>query len=212
MNEEENKVEINLSNILKVKPLNIYKYLKRRPRDVISEGELLAEKKTLVSHLTVKSPISGKITEVDLKKGTVRIVKNGGQSGKVTIPVAGKVKSIGQDKIEIEVKGIRIKGLTGSGENRLARLKVLADEKRSYFDIGSEVEKQLILIKKAGSEILAKLDTLEALGVISTELAENNDFSVLVVSDDSFSELERAENKLVWLRPIPKNRYFPQIL
>src|SRR4030067_2834753 len=106
--EESNEVEINLSEILKVKTVDIFKFLKKRPTEKVSEGELLAEKKSLVTLLSVRSPISGKIKEVDLKKGTVTIIKEGKQTIKVTVPVKGRVKSIEKNLLELAIKGERI--------------------------------------------------------------------------------------------------------
>ncbi|OGG02979.1 hypothetical protein A2W14_04330 [Candidatus Gottesmanbacteria bacterium RBG_16_37_8] len=202
--EESNEVEINLSEILKVKTGDIFKFLKKRPTEKVSEGELLAEKKSLVTLLSVRSPISGNIKEVDLKKGTVTIIKEGKQTIKVTVPVKGRVKSIEKNLLELEIKGERISALKGKGESQVAKLMRIPDEKSSFFDFGIEVENRLVLIKKVTAELMAKLDTLDALGVITLGADEEGNFPCLVISDDSYKELAKADGKSVWLRPAEK--------
>src|SRR3989344_9657621 len=65
------EIEINLTETLRVKAKDIYKYLRKKPTEQILKNEVLAEKKSFVSTLSIKSPVSGRILHVDLNKGSV---------------------------------------------------------------------------------------------------------------------------------------------
>lgn len=200
----EEKIEINLSGILKIKPADIFKYLKCSPNDTVSEGQKIAEKRSLFTSLTVRSPDSGKIKEVDLKKGTLMLVKSDPSAIKIILPVKGKIKSISKDSITVEVKGEKITGLKGWGNGIVAKLKQIPIDRGSIFDFGEDVTQRLVLMSKISSEILSKLDTLDASGVITQESEEMGYISVLIVAKDDYKILQKADERTVWLRPEEK--------
>ena len=200
-NTQEN-LAINLAQILKVKPTEIHKFLKKRPSDKIRQGEILAEKRSFLTIINVKSPISGEISEVNLKSGTVLLkTETDSLNEKITLPVDGKIKNIGKEAIEIEVKGSKIAASSGRGSETTGRLMHVAADKNSIFNIDAEVADKIVLVEKVTVETLAKLDTLGACGVISKETAKNYDFPSITVSDESFKALTREDKKMIWLRP-----------
>lgn len=202
LGEEEIETEINLFQILKVKPSDIFKFLKKRPTDSVNLGDVLAEKKSLLTTLTVKSPVSGKIAEIDLKKGSI-IIKTGSDSAlsKIITPVNGKVRNISKEAIEIEVQGRKIEAKKGRGKEMLGKLLYIQDAKNSIFDIDSDVEDMIILIKKGSPELIAKLDTLGAKAIISKESGISLNISCLTISDESYNDLSKEDGATVWIRP-----------
>src|SRR3990170_8425755 len=84
---------INLSQILKVKASDVHKYLLKRPTESILQGEILAQKRSFLTTLSVRSPKDAKISEVNLKTGTVLLrAASGSLDEKITLPVGGKIK------------------------------------------------------------------------------------------------------------------------
>jgi len=85
--EKDKDTRIDLSGILKVTPSGIFRYIKKRPQDAIKEGDILAEKRTFLTTLTVRSPVNGKVKEIDLKSGILSISKDTHKSSKnISVP------------------------------------------------------------------------------------------------------------------------------
>ena len=205
VNESTNKdIIIDIASTLKISPGKIFKYLKKNPTDNVLPGDLLAEKKSFIKTITVKSPVKGKIKEVELGKGTILISENMNDTATKFIksPVLGKVKKIGKDTIELEVKGHKLEGKSGTGKDRFGELYQLHSEHNTFFDFGSDVENKIVLLAQAEQEVIAKLDALDALGVICKKNNTQGKFSVLTVSDESYKELSSYSGSFVWLRPI----------
>ena len=202
INYENNEAEINLSTILKVNPKDIYKFLKVKPGEGVSEGETLATKKSFITTLSVKSPFKGVIKEVDLKKGTVLLSSQTAvDSKKIVLPVSGKVKSIEKDYLDIEIKGIKFEGIQGGGGNVSGNLIHVSNSKNSIFDLDSDLEGKIVLLETGASDIMAKLDTIGASGMIGRKADKEFDFPFLTVEEDPFKTLFKYSGKLVWLRP-----------
>ena len=202
LGEDEKEIEINLSQILKVKAHDIYKYLKKKLTEEIMFGELIAEKKSLITTLSVKSPIKGKIKEVDLKKGAIILITvSETLSKKIVVPVNGKIKNIGKESIEIEVNGTKITASYGRGREEFGELVSIKDVRNSIFEIDIEVEDKILLSLDGPSDLMAKLDTLGARGLIAKSCDRDFNFSYLEVSDEPYKNLSKNIGKLVWIRP-----------
>ena len=204
---KDDQIEINLSQILKVKPENIFRYLKKKPGDLISEREKIAEKKTLITSLSVKSPKAGKISEVDLKKGIVVISHSQSDAQEsVRIPLSGKVKTVSKDYIELEVKGIKIKGITGSGPEVIGPILSFREPRSSIFDIDSQVDSCLVLIEDGTGDILTKLEVLGACGAVVIEELKDESVQLpfLVVSGEDHKEMKKYNGEKAWMRPALK--------
>jgi len=64
---------IAIADILHIKPSQIFKYLKAGIGESVMKGQIIAEKKSLFSSSIIKSPFTGKLKNVDLKKGILTI-------------------------------------------------------------------------------------------------------------------------------------------
>ena len=66
---------IHLAKLLSVGNSKISQYLKKKIGEKITAGEVIAQKKGFFSSTVVKSPISGKLVDLDLSKGTLNLLK-----------------------------------------------------------------------------------------------------------------------------------------
>lgn len=193
---------IHLTKLLKVKEDAVLKYLKLSIGQAIHEGDILAEKKSLFSTLTVKSPHDGVLKEVNLKKGTLIISqKETKLKEKQTIPVKGIVKDISREYLEIEIEGIKIKGKKGAGLDQIGELFFITGDSPSFLDIDSEVEERIVLVKQLTDNTMVKIDALGALACIAEKVLEQMTLPYLVVEADSFSALKKHDGKRAWLQP-----------
>lgn len=193
---------IPLSGILKVDASQIHKYLKRQLGDIVKQGELLAVKRSLLTQTIIKSPISGKIKEIDLKKGLLLMTTDFDKKiKKVHIPISGKVKQIKKDSIEIDVSGVRITGRQGSGDDQFGNLCIISASRHSVLDFGDEVADCVVFIEEAPLEAITKMDVLGALGVISTKIMEETGFPYLIIDDGDVKDILSHQGKAIWLRP-----------
>lgn len=205
-----NDIIINLAEVLKVHPSKIHKYFKKGPTETIDAGEILAVKKSFISTLSVRSPIKGEIKEVDLKKGTILIsgISNENPQNNISTPVNGVIKKIGKDFIEIEINGHKIKGKEGVGKDRIGAIYHIKGGENSFFHFDSEVENKIVLIADLHQEETAKLDTLGAAGVICKRNSSSGDLSLLIVNEETFTDLLKRAGSEVWLRPEDKELIF----
>lgn len=69
----EEKIEINISQKLAIKPKKIFDFLKKFIGDRIKKDEIIAEKKGLLFNKKILSPVDGEIREINHDLGTVII-------------------------------------------------------------------------------------------------------------------------------------------
>lgn len=197
-----NDTVIHLNHLLKVKQETIPKYLKISIGQAIHKDNILAEKKSLFSTLTVRSPHDGELKEINLKDGTLIISRKETKlKEKQTIPVKGIVKDINHDHIEIEIEGVKVKGKKGGGSNQVGELFFIAGDSPSFLDIDAEVEERIVLVKQLTANTMVKIDALGALACITEKVGEQMTLPYLVVEADSFLALKKHHSERAWLRP-----------
>lgn len=200
--DDEKIIEINLSEILKIKGRDIFKFLKKKPTESIARNEILAQRKSFVSTLLVRSPIGGVISHIDLTRGTVHIKPEMPSSTqKITSPVAGVIRTIARDQIAIEIKGTKISGIGGRGAEISGELLNVAKMHSSIFELGIEVEDKIVLINQVTADVMAKLDTLGSRGIITEKVQKYGEFPYILVNNHIFKDLEAYNGQNVWMRP-----------
>lgn len=196
---------IPLSSILHISPSSMPKYFKKNIGAEIKSGEIIAQKKGFLSVKMVKSPLSGKITEIDLKKGTLTISGKTSDCKRIlSCPVPGKVKDISKNQIEIEIEAEIYHGLKGAGEEAVGILRFVTNNSLGVLDISFEVEKGIIVCKRIPEETVAKLEVLGAIGLIGNKIPQRVDLPWIQVDTGILEKLSEHNNKYVWLRPLEK--------
>lgn len=199
------KIEvIPVAGILQVKEGSITKYLKKSVGSQITEGEVLAEKKGLLSTSVIKSPSKGTIKELDLKKGTVTVVCAQEKSDKIVLPIRGKISKITPHHLEIETEGKSFRGESGVGKEVIGDLLFFDGAKIGVLDIRDDVEESVVVCRVFLPETVAKLEVLGAVGLISGKKVPETDLPYVVVTDEILDHLKIAVSKKIWIRPMEK--------
>ena len=204
---------IPLAELLHIAPSRVLSFLKKRVGEEVHRGDTIAEKRGFLHALTVKSPITGILKEVDLTFGTLTLSKNlkgtpSGQNQEELIsPVSGKISGVTNAYVEIETEGQRYKLQKGGGEGVLGELFYFPHDTIDMFDIGEDVSGKIVVCSTFGGDILPKLDVLEAKGIIFQKPPKGDidiAFSWGQVEKDVFLELGENKGKTVWLQPEEK--------
>lgn len=100
---QEEKV-IPLSQALKINPSKIFLYLKKFVGDDIKQGELIAEKKSLLDKKQYLSEYDGVIKEIDHEKGDLVVTTNKETSQIVYSYFKGKIHEVKKGEVTLDVK------------------------------------------------------------------------------------------------------------
>ncbi len=100
-------VKISVSSKLQISPDKIFKYLKKFVGDEVKKGDLLAEKKTLLSRRSVKSDLSGRVREINHFEGNLIISANDSKPRQVPAYFKGEVGEILSNGIKLKVKDVK---------------------------------------------------------------------------------------------------------
>src|SRR3989344_7551399 len=95
-------ITIPVSDKLHIPSDKIFNYLKKFVGDPIEEGEVIAEKKSLINNYTVVSSSKGVIKEINHQTGEITVSTTGIQSGYSKAYFKGEV-------VELEKKQLKIK-------------------------------------------------------------------------------------------------------
>lgn len=193
---------IHLSKLLSVANDKIYKYLKKKAGEKVTSGEVIAEKKGFLSSSVVKSPISGKLLEMDLLKGTINLLKYSKEGREEIIsPVSGKVVTIGKTAIEINTNRPIFKGESGEGSDSFGDLKYLEGEVLGILDFHAELEDSIVMCKAVGEATLAKFAVLGVKGMILMDVKNEMALPWICVEENIFGKLKDFVSDKIWLRP-----------
>lgn len=200
--DENDTKSIHISKLLSIPPEKVLSYMKKNIGDSVGVGDILAQKKSVFSSLTVKCPISGMIKHVDLKKGSID-VSIGGVTVKKTIlaPVSGKIAKIEEGKIDIEMKGQVYKAHSAGGEEIVAMMIHYTHDMVDMFDIRTGVEQCAILCKGMTEDALYKLDAMGAAAAISLGSPKSSTLPWIMIEADTYKHLATHAGKKVWIRP-----------
>lgn len=202
------KETINISKLLSISPEKITKYLKKTPGLKVNKGEVLAEKSGLFKSYVLKSPVSGFIKEVNVKRGTATLeyeAKESAEKYNLLTPVSGKVVSVGKGKVEVEIDLPLFKGKSGQGRSVYGQLVSFGDKKLDILEVKSDVYSSIVLAKGIPVDVSVKLETLGAKGAV---LLFSPDYffplPFLQVEKDVFDKLSKQKGADIWLRPEEK--------
>lgn len=194
-----------IAELLHIKADLILKYLRKRIGERVSVGDIIAKKKSFLSSCLVKSPVSGKLKGIDLKKGTLILSEaKDGKKGKIIFPVNGKVKGITKALIEIEIEGEVLRTSKGGGSETVGKIHCFDRDTVGVLDIPGDVEGGIIVCAKLANEAVAKLEVLSVAGLIVQKPPKETDLSWVEVGREIFKKLFSREGKTAWLRPKEK--------
>ncbi len=202
---------IDLSTYLSVSPHKVGKYLKKSIGDSIKEGDVLAEKKSLLSSIVIKSPQSGIITQIDLKTGHIAFQIREGKSQTIYPTMQGRVKTVNPQAIEIECEAKDLDVEKAGGKQVMGLLSYITGKNVTVLSNMGDVDKVIVLLEEVTLAALSKLDALGARAVISkSPIDEETDLPFAQVGAAQFKECVEHAGKEVILDPSRKKIYLLQ--
>ncbi len=198
---------INISQLLKIKPETIHRYLRKKIGEEVLMGEALVVVRSFFSSKIVKSPISGRIKEIDLTKGTLSLVDRGEfrERKKIKSHIRGRVKNITRTFLELEVDGEVFGILGGRGDDVVGKLVFAPKESLGILDVLDEdMEEAIVASQKLSPDVIVKLEVIGVKGFITGLAAIKSDLPWVEVGSETFKKLREFAGKKVWLRPATK--------
>lgn len=196
---------IHIAKLLGVSNHKIVKYLRKKIGEKVSSGEILAEKRGIFSTTLVRSPISGKVGKLDLSRGEIGLIKSiNNLETDFSSLVHGKVKSIGNSAIEIEVENTIFQAVKGEGKNIKGKLKYIVKAEVGVQDNLEDIDNSIILCQSASDAALVKFSVLGVKGIIVTRIKKEMALPWVLVDEENFEKLGKYGDKKIWLRPEEK--------
>ncbi len=196
---------IHLAKLLGVSNNKISKYLQIQVGENIESGDIIAQKKGILSSSIVRSPLKGKLVELDLTGGIVSLSKFPDVEKEAFLsPVEGKVTSISKSFIEIEINNSIFKSEKSQGKEVMGKLQYIREEKLSILQSYNDIENSIVLCLAASEAILAKFSVIGVAGVIMVSYPKEKDLTWMQVNEGTFEKLIKFSDKKIWLRPDEK--------
>jgi len=187
--------EIDLAVDLKINPKKIADFLKVGLGKSVEKGQVLAEKRNFLRKNKVVSPVSGKIETFSDETGILQIAVKG-EVFTVKSPLIAKVKSLEKDFLILEFLALIFPSKQAFGESGWGNLKSFSG---NIFDL-KENEGEIVCVEKLALDVLRKLETLGATGVICLKIddgvvEEADELGVLVLAENDFKAVCQLTDK-----------------
>ncbi len=158
--------EISISDRLHIPPKKIFSYLKKFVGDQVDKGEILAEKKGLLSNNILKSPYQGIIREINHEEGKI-IIESSKDMQIVKAYFKGEINSVKKNQVSVEVgrgESFELKHATSSFGGSTFYLKNLSGGDLQPTD---RVENTIVIGDSLTSYLQTKMDALGMKGIIT---------------------------------------------
>lgn len=186
-------IEINVADQLKIKPNNIFDYLKKFINDEVKENDIIAEKKTFFNNKRILAPTDGFIKEINHDLGIITLSKVIKKSLFLSF-FKGEIEKINEKGIKIKIsngKEYPIKKSTFDGDFFGGEVTYITNEHFSALD----VENKIVVAKKLNPLEQIKAEALGAKGlIILNEKEEESDIPIFIVKNlNDFNEIEEEK-------------------
>ncbi|MCS6956434.1 MAG: acetyl-CoA carboxylase biotin carboxyl carrier protein subunit [Patescibacteria group bacterium] len=160
---------INIAEKLSIRPEKIFSYLKKLVAEKIKKDEVLAEKKSLLSSIIVKSPVSGIIKEINHNHGTIVIEITSEEKNQFLSPFKGIIEEIKNDFLKIKLNKAHSFDLKEKSKIDFGG-EIFLFKSSDFFNIKTDdIENKIIVVEKLSSFEQIKLEALGAKGFITIE-------------------------------------------
>ncbi len=190
--EETKNIEIDAARQLKIKPNNIFDYLKKFINDQVKKNDILALKKTLFGHKKILAPFDGFVKEINHESGIITLS---------TVIKKSLFLSFFKGEIEnVNEKTLRIKIINGKAyplKNKTALDyfggKIFYMKNQNFT--ASDVNDKIVFTKKLTPIEQIKAEALGVKGFISlNEKAEESETPIFIIKNlDNFDEIEKEK-------------------
>lgn len=157
------KIIINVAEKLKIKPKNIFNFLKKFVGDSVKKDELLAFKKDFFSIKKILSPVDGLIKEINHEEGTIIIEIKKDRKKLIYADFEGEVETIKNNFLELKVKKIISDTIKKTAYSQGGKCLYLVDDLKQITNLTiNEIENKIIILNEINDVLLSKLETLGA--------------------------------------------------
>lgn len=196
---------IHIAKLLGIPNNKIAQYLRKQIGEKVQSGDILAAKKGLFSSSIVRSPIDGKLVELDLARGILCISKKDeDENESLYSPVSGKITSISKSFIEIESDNLILKSEKAQGPKVQGKLRLIQEENVGILRSFDDLENSIVLCRDASEAVLAKFSVIGVLGIIMVSIPIVKDLTWMQINEATFEKLMKFDGKNIWLRPNEK--------
>lgn len=165
---------LDLANLLKIKPQKIKNLLVKKIGDEVKAGEVIAKKTGLLANLKLKSPINGILETLDMETGILTI-KTLGEEIILKAGIAGKVKEVKEgEEITLEIEGLEIEAKLGIGPKRESQLAVLKIPQVDLGALSLDLAEKIVAAKSWGLGSVSKAGALGIEGLLGEEFADED--------------------------------------
>ncbi len=98
------ELSVTISSNLGIKPQDIFQYCSVLVGDSVAPGDILAQKKHLLSHKKVTCETIGVVKHIDHTTGTMTLTQASANKQHITSPVAGEIRDINPDEGTISIE------------------------------------------------------------------------------------------------------------
>jgi len=174
-------ITIDIAKKLDIDPSKIFRYLKKLVGEEIKKNQIIALKQGLLSNIKLVSEYDGHIKEVDHNSG--KIILNINQSEKLieNCFFKGKIKSIKDKDIKIEVDKGNEYPLKIASANFGGEILYLKNETELY---STNVSKKIIIVDSISDYFQTKAEALGAVGFVTlTKLLDPTDLNQALIKN-----------------------------
>ena len=165
-NKLNSEITINVSKKLGIASDKIFNYLKKFVGDPIKRGEIIAEKKGLISNLTVESNYTGFIKEINHYDGNVIISSSGGQqTNKIKAFFKGEVVDLNKNQLKIKVGHLQEFNIKLVTDNFGGQTFYLKDATKPIFSL--QTSNKIMVIESITAYLKTKAEALGIKGFVT---------------------------------------------
>jgi hypothetical protein len=173
---------IPLSDALQIPPRRVAKYLKVKPGDSIATGDVLAEKKSLLSRQKVLSEVSGTVIGFERDNGQLFIKPEGvadTNTENLISPIVGSVTVCNNDQIVIETEKDILLGSDGIGTSSEGQVITLKEQNGEsggsmLVALNATIIDNILLVEESDRDVLLKAIGMGVKGIITGSITEDD--------------------------------------
>ncbi len=187
---ETKNIEIDAARQLKIKPNNIFDYLKKFINDQVKKNDVIALKKSLFVEKKILAPYDGCIKEINHQSGTIILSTVIKQSLFFSF-FKGEIEKINENEIRVMIIDGKAYPLKKNSADDYLGGEVFYLKNNNFNAL--DVNNKIVFVKKLNPLEQIKAEALGAKGFVSlNEKAEESDTPIVILKNlDDFEEIEK---------------------
>ena len=200
-------VEIPLAEIMRFEPEKIFLKLKKTIGDRITQGDLLAEDKSMFGSKRYLSQIDGILKEINHVNGSLLIEQNGGESDTMHCFFTGEVEAIYDGYLDLKVKNAH-KVETSEPIDYIGA-EVFYNSEGNGGIVEDDINGKCIVTKELNSMDHSKIEALGARGIISVRKFPSISLTQIILDNpEDFETILSKRYPFIIVGPEENTLYF----